>query len=123
MHTAIQKIEKKTFNPELFANQESCEVKLYFSKASERLADHFSSMVFYQPPSKFIAMPEEVALFPHFFILFFEPLLQAVEYTEKIEGLGLLCSKLVLYADGITCLIKIIRFIDMLFRLTEIFCK
>ena len=56
------------------------------------------------------------------FIVFIEPLLQAIESTEAIEGFGLLCTKLVSCADDITCLIKI-RCIDRLFRLIDTFCK
>ena len=56
------------------------------------------------------------------FIVFIEPLLQAIESTEAMEGFGLMCPKLVSYADDITCLIKI-RCIDRLFRLIETFCK
>ena len=56
------------------------------------------------------------------FIVFIEPLLQAIESTEAIEGFGILCPKLVSYADDITCLIKI-RCIDRLFRLIDTFCK
>ena len=56
------------------------------------------------------------------FIIFIEPLLQAIESTEAIEGFGLLCPKLVSYADDITCLIKI-RCIDRLFRLIDTFCR
>ena len=56
------------------------------------------------------------------FIVFIEPLLQAIESTVAIEGFGILCPKLVSYADDITCLIKI-RCIDRLFRLIDTFCK
>ena len=56
------------------------------------------------------------------FIVSIEPLLQAIESTEAIEGFGLLCPKLVSYADEITCLIKI-RCIDRLFCLIDTFCK
>ena len=56
------------------------------------------------------------------FIVFIEPLLQAIESTEAIEGFWILCPKLVSYADDITCLIKI-RCIDRLFRLIDTFSK
>ena len=56
------------------------------------------------------------------FIVFIEPLLQAIESTEAIEGFEILCPKLVSYADDIICLIKI-RSIDRLFRLIDTFCK
>ena len=51
-----------------------------------------------------------------------EPPLQAIESTEAIEGIGLLCPKLVSYAEDITCLIKP-RCIDRLVCLIESFCK
>ena len=39
--------EKKILQNDWLAKRDSCEVNLYFSKSSERLADHFSSkMVF-----------------------------------------------------------------------------
>ena len=56
------------------------------------------------------------------FIVFIEPLLQAIESTEAIESFGILCPKLVSYADDIICLIKI-RCIARLFRLIDTFCK
>ena len=55
-------------------------------------------------------------------IVLIEPLRQATESTEAIEGFGLLCPKLVSYADNITCHIKM-RCIDRLFRLIENFCE
>ena len=36
MHTAIQKIEKKNFNPERFANQDSCEFTCKISFGAEK---------------------------------------------------------------------------------------
>ena len=44
-------------------------------------------MFFYQPASKFIAVGDEVALFPHFCLYFFiEPLLQAYDTTCLIKS-------------------------------------
>ena len=151
LHTAIRKL-KKSITQERLANRGSCAVKLDFSKAFDRVdrlllikilkglnLDEFSvrAIETLNLDSKTVieingflsasfkihrSVRQGCPLSAFLFIVFIEPLLQAIESTEAIEGFGLLCPKLVSYADDITCLIKI-RCIDRLFRLIDTFCR
>ena len=151
MHTAIRKL-KKAITPERLATRGSCAVKLDFSKAFDRVdrsllikilkalnLDELSVRAIetlYLDSKAVIeingflsasfkihrGVRQGCPLSAFLFIVFIEPLLQAIESTEAIEGFGILCPKLVSYADDITCLIKI-RCIDRLFRLIDTFCK
>ena len=136
LHTAIRKL-KKAITPERLANRGSCAVKLDFSKAFDRVdrsllikilkglsLDEFSVRAIetlYLDSKAVIeingflsasfkihrGVRQGCPLSAFLFIVFIKPLLQAIESTEAIEGFGLLCPKLVSYADDITCLIKI----------------
>ena len=80
-------------------------------------------MVFLSASFKIHRGVRQVCLLSAFlFIVFIEPLLQAIESTEAIEGFVILCPKLVSYADEIIWLIKI-QCNVRLFRLIDTFCK
>ena len=143
---------KSAITPERLANRGSSAVKLDFSKAFDRVdrsllfkilkglsLDEYSVRaieILYLDSKAVIeingfssasfkihrGVTQGCPLSAFLFLVFIEPLLQAIESTEAIEGFGLLCPKLVSYADDITCLIKI-QFIDRFFRLTDTFCK
>ena len=132
MHTAIRKL-KKAITPERLATRGSCAVKLDFSKAFDRVdrsllikilkglnLDEFSVRAIetlYLDSKAVIeingflsasfkihrGVRQGCPLSAFLFIVFIEPLLQAIESTEAIEGFGILCPKLVSYADDITC--------------------
>ena len=133
-------------------NRGSCALKLDFSKAFDRVdksllikilrglnLDEFSVRAIetlYLDPKAVIeingflsasfkihrGVRQSCPLSAFLFIVFIEPLLQAIESTEAIEAFGYLYPKLVSYADDITCLIKT-RLIDRFFRLIDTFCK
>ena len=146
---------KKAITPERLANQGSCAVKLDFSKAFDRVdrsllikilkglnLDEFSARAietlylnskavieinyFLSASFKFhCGVGQGCPLSAFLFIVFIEPLVQATEPGEEIEGFALFClppPKLVSYADDITCHIKI-RCNDRFFRLIDRFCK
>ena len=143
---------KRANTPERLATRGSCAVKLDLSKAFDRVdrsllikilkglnLDEFSVRAIetlYLDSKAVIEMNgflsasykihcglrQGCPLSAFLFIVFIEPLLQAIESAEAIEGFGSLCPKLVSYADDITCFIKI-RCIDRFFCLTDIFCK
>ena len=143
---------EELITPERLANRGSCAVKLDFSKAFDRVyrsllikilkvlnLDEFSVRAIetlYLDSKAVIeingflsssfkihrGVRQGCPLSAFLFIVFIEPLLQAIESTEAIEGFELLCPKLVSYADDITCFIKI-RCIDEFFCLIDTFCK
>ena len=119
MHTAIRKL-KKAITPERLANRDSSAVKLDFSKAFDRIQrsllikilkelnlDEFSVKTSYLDSKTVIEINgflsasfkihrgvRQGCLFSAFlFIAFIEPLLQAIESTEAIEGFGLFCPQ------------------------------
>ena len=133
MLTAIRKL-KKAITPERLANRGSCAVKLDFSKAFERVdRSLFIKILKWLNLDEFFVraietlcldskavieiigflsasfkihrgVRQDCPLSAFLFIVFIEPLLQAIESTEAIEGFGLLCRKKVSYADDITLL-------------------
>ena len=143
MQAAIRKL-KKAITLEQLANRGSCTAKLGFSKAfdgvdrsilikilkglnldevSVRAIETLyldSKAVFeingFLPASFKIhrGVRQGCPLSAFLFIVFAKPLLQATESTKAIEGFGLLCPKLVSYADEMRYLIKI-RCIDSCF--------
>ena len=135
LHTAIGEL-KKAIKPEWLANRGSCAVQLDFSKAFDRVdrsflikfleelnLDEFSARAietlylnskavieindFLSASFKFHrGVRQGCPLSAFLFEVFIEPLVQATESREEIEGFALFCPKLVSYADDITCLTK-----------------